>query len=209
MSVYDTSVMESVKRHFKKCDPILFAAIRNDEWQTLLRTHDHFTGLCRIVIGQQVSVKAAASIFLKFTTLFPRKKPTAKRVLALTDAELRSAGLSGSKVASIRDVALQIESKSIVFKNLEQKSDSEIIEMLVAARGIGPWSAEMFLIFYLGRTDIFSSGDYALRVAIQKLYNKRTLPTPEEATRIAHTWSPYRSYACRILWESLSNSTDS
>ncbi len=200
--------MENVTKHFKKCDPKLFAAIKSNEWQTLIRTHDHFMGLCRIVIGQQVSVKAAASIFLKFTALFPRKRPTAKRVLALTDADLRSSGLSRSKVASIRDVAERIENKSLILKNLEQKSDAEIIEMLVVARGIGAWSAEMFLIFYLGRTDIFSGGDYALRVAIQKLYHKRTLPTPEEATRIARKWSPYRSYACRILWESLSSNPD-
>jgi len=201
-------IMEHIKRHFKQCDPKLFAAIKNNEWQTLIRTHDHFTGLCRIVIGQQVSTKAAAAIFIKFTALFPRKRPTAKSVLALTDTELRSAGLSGSKAASIRDVALRIENKSLRLKNLEKKSDTEIIEMLVAARGIGKWSAEMFLIFYLGRPDIFSSGDYALRVAIQKLYNKRILPTPKEVTRIARKWSPYRSYACRILWESLSNNPD-
>lgn len=195
--------MEHIKKHFKKNDPILHRAIAGNDWQILTRTHDYFTGLCRIVIGQQVSTKAAASIFAKFTTLFPRKKPTAKATLKLADAVLRSAGLSTAKAAAIRDIATRIENKSLTFKNIDKKTDDEIIEMLVAARGIGPWSAEMFLIFYLGREDVFSAGDLGLRTAIMRLYKKRTLPTPEVCIKLALKWSPYRSYACRILWNSL------
>ena len=198
--------MKHIKNHFKKCDPVLFRAIEGDAWQTLQRPHDHFTGLCRIVIGQQVSTKAAASIFAKFTTLFPRRKPIAKRVLLLSDAALRASGLSASKAASIRDIAVRIENRSLIFNDLDAKTDEEIIEMLVAARGIGPWSAEMFLIFYLGREDVFSAGDLGLRTAIKELYKKRTLPSPEASRRLSKKWAPYRSYACRILWESLKNS---
>lgn len=197
--------MEHIRKHFKKNDPVLFGAIKGDTWHMLGRTTDHFTGLCRIVIGQQVSVKAAASIFAKFTTLFPKKKPTTKRVLALTDAELRSAGLSRSKVAAIRDIATRIENRSIQLKNIDERSDEEITNMLVQARGIGPWSAEMFLMFHLGREDIFSAGDLGLRIAIKNLYKMKALPTPEASIKRSKLWAPYRSYACLILWETIDN----
>jgi DNA-3-methyladenine glycosylase II len=197
--------MEHIKQHFKKKDPVLYKAMRDDNWQTLVQTRDHFSGLCRIVIGQQVSTKAAASIYAKFASLFPRKKPTVSGVLALNEAQLREAGLSRSKALSIRDIATRIHNKELTLKNLNTKSDQDVIAMLIEARGIGPWSAEMFLIFYLGREDVFSPGDYGLRMAIMKLYNKRSLPSPEAATKLAKKWAPYRSYACRILWESLDN----
>jgi 3-methyladenine DNA glycosylase/8-oxoguanine DNA glycosylase len=200
--------MEHVRKHFKKNDPVLYAAIKSDNWHTLTRTHDRFAGLCRIVVGQQVSTKAAASIYQKFAALFPRKKPTAKGVLKLSEEELRSAGLSRSKALSILDIAKRVESKELDLKNIGSKNNEEVIKMLIEARGIGPWSAEMFLIFYLGREDVFSPGDYGLRVAIMKLYKKRTLPTPEASKKHALKWAPYRSYACLILWESLDNTPD-
>jgi DNA-3-methyladenine glycosylase II len=197
--------MTKIRNHFKTVDPILFAAMNGDSWSTLKRNHDHFTGLCRIIVGQQVSTKAARAIFERYCGLFPRKQPTLKRVLALTDVELQSAGLSRSKALSIRDLAERAASKAVDLKKIDALEDDAIKEMLISVRGIGPWSAEMFLIFYLGREDVFSPGDYGLRVAIQKLYKKRRLPSQEEAARFARRWSPYRSYACRILWESLNN----
>ena len=197
--------MDHVRKHFKKVDPILHAAIAGKEWYTLTRTHDHFMGLCRIIIGQQVSTKAAQSIFNKFCELFPKKKPTAKAVLSLTDAQIRSAGLSTSKTNAVRDLALRVENKSLPLKKIPQMSNEEISIELVKVRGIGSWSAEMFLMFYLGREDVFSSGDLGLRTAIMKLYKKRSLPSPEAASKIAQIWSPYRSYACRILWDTLNN----
>ncbi len=197
--------MEHIRKHFKKADPVLYAAIAGEGWHALTRTHDHFAGLCRIVIGQQVSTKAAASIYEKFRTLFPRKKPTMQGVLALSEEALRSAGLSRSKALSIKDIATGIQNKEIILKGIENRSNEEVIAMLVQARGIGPWSAEMFLIFYLGREDVFSPGDYGLRMAIMKLYKKRNLPSPEASAKIAKAWAPYRSYACLILWETLNN----
>lgn len=197
--------MEHVIKHFKKVDPILHAAISGDEWHKLTRTHDHFMGLCRIIIGQQVSTKAAASIFNKFCELFPKKKPTAKAILSLTDAQIRSAGLSTSKTNAVRDLAARVENKTLPLKKIPQMSNEEISVELVKVKGIGPWSAEMFLMFYLGREDIFSPGDLGLRTAIMKLYKKRKLPSPEAATKLAACWTPYRSYACRILWDTLNN----
>jgi len=197
--------MNHVIRHFKKTDPILHAAINGTGWQTLTRTHDHFTGLCRIIVGQQVSTKAAQSIFNKFCALFPNNKPRAAAVLKLTDAKIRSAGLSTSKTAAVRDLARHVIEKKLHLRKFEQMSNDEIKEELTKVKGIGPWSAEMFLIFYLGREDVFSPGDLGLRTAIMKLYKKRKLPSPEAATKLAQCWAPYRSYACRILWDTLNN----
>ena len=179
--------------------------IRGDSWMILKRNYDHFTGLCRIITSQQVSTKAAAAIFERFCGLFPHKKPTAVKVLALSEQELRSAGLSSSKINSIRDLARHIAEKELDLKNIEKREDEEIRASLIKVKGIGPWSAEMFLIFYLGREDIFSPGDLGLRTAIMKLYRKKKLPSPEASAKMARRWSPYRSYACRILWESLNN----
>lgn len=197
--------MKKIVNHFKKIDPILHAAIVGTSWQQLSRAHDPFTGLCRIIIGQQVSTKAAQSIFTKFAALFPRKTPTAANVLSLSDALLRSAGLSQGKTNAIRDLALRVKEKTLDLKSIPTRHNDDVIAMLIQVKGIGPWSAEMFLIFYLGREDVFSPGDLGLRTAIMRLYKKKTMPSPEAAAKLAERWSPYRSYACRILWESLNN----
>jgi len=197
--------MDHVIAHFKKADPILYKAIRGTQWQSLVRHKDLFAGLCRIIVGQQVSTKAAASIYMKFASRFPRKHPTPKKVLAISEGDLRSAGLSRNKALSILDIAARIEAGTLNLKGIDALSNEEVIQMLLPARGIGPWSAEMFLIFYLGREDVFSPGDYGLRMAIMRLYNKRKLPSPEAAIKLAKKWAPYRSYACRILWETLDN----
>lgn len=197
--------MQKVKNHFKRTDPKLYGAINGTTWSTLRRSHDHFTGLCRIIIGQQVSTKAAQAIFDRFCTLFSNNHPTTRKVLRLTVVQLKQAGLSTSKAKSIQHLAELTLTNVVDLKKINTLNDETIQDMLIQVRGIGPWSAEMFLIFYLGREDIFSPGDYGLRVAIQKLYRKRRFPTPEEAAHFARRWSPYRSYACRILWESLKN----
>lgn len=197
--------MKKAVQHFKRVDPILASAIQKTTWVERKRSTDPFIGLCRIICGQQLSVKAAGSIFEKFSTLFPRQKPTPKALLEIDIPTLRSAGLSEVKCRSLHDLALHIETKKLPLKKFSSLSDEEISETLIRIRGIGPWSIEMFLMFYLNREDIFSPGDLGLRNAIKKLYNKRSVPTPEEAARIAEKWSPYRSYACRILWSSLDN----
>lgn len=199
--------MQRIIKHFRKVDPLLHGAMLGKDWTTLTRTHDYFTGLCYIIIGQQVSTKAAKSIFFTFCLLFPKNKPTVKKVLQLAEIQLRGAGLSAAKAGAIRDLAIRIENKSLSLTHLKNREDLAVSAELVKVKGIGPWSAEIFLIFYLGREDVFSPGDLGLRTAIMKLYNKRKLPSPEQAARFAKKWAPYRSYACRILWQSLNNTT--
>jgi DNA-3-methyladenine glycosylase II len=200
--------MHKAAAHFKKVDPILFSAIKSTKWQTLGRDSDLFAGLCRIVCGQQVSTKAAAAIYKRFESLFTKNTPTPKKVLTLSVEDLRTAGLSRSKALSVLDIAARVEAGEINLKGIDALPNEEVAQMLVAARGIGPWSAEMFLIFHLGREDVFSAGDYGLLVAIMRLYKKRKLPTREAAEKLSKKWAPYRSYACRILWESLDNTPE-
>jgi len=198
--------MQKIKNHFKKVDPLLYATIKGNSWHTLKRRKfTKFSGLCRIVAGQQLSTKAAHSIFTKFCTLFPNNKPTPERVLELTLEKLRACGLSNAKCSSIHCLALSTLNGSLPLQRFSKLSNEEVTEFLTQIRGIGPWSAEMFLMFTLGREDIFSSGDLGLRNAIKKLDNRKNLPSPEEATKRALKWSPYRTYACAILWNSLDN----
>ena len=198
--------MQKIKRHFKKADPALHALIKGNDWHlNPRRNYTKFTGLCRIVAGQQLSTKAAHSIFTKFSLLFPNGKPSPEETLSLTVAELRSCGLSNSKCRTIAALAEAATNGALPLMRFKRMADGEIAEHLLKIPGIGPWSVEMFLMFYLGREDIFSAGDLGLRTAIMKLDNLEALPTPEEATKRAERWSPYRTYACRILWQSLDN----
>lgn len=202
---YAQGMKLSIRKHFKDVDPKLAATIDASHDYSLLRTHDHFTGLCRIIIGQQVSTKAAQSIFERFTSLFPKKLPTPKGVLSRSETDLRAAGLSRAKALSICDLAQHIQDKRVVLKALDTLNDAEINEMLLPVRGIGPWSVEMFLLFYLEREDVFSPGDLGLRNAIMRIYGLEAVPTKDEMAAIAVRWQPYRSYACKILWHSLNN----
>ncbi len=197
-----------VVKHFKTVDPLLAAAIKPGFAYTLKRSHDHFTGLCRIIIGQQVSTKAAQSIFAKFTARFRDGIPTPRKLARLSDETLRAAGLSGSKVRSIRDLADHIARKQVDLRAIDVLDNEQIAEMLLPVKGIGPWSVEMFLLFYLGREDVFSPGDLGLRNAIMRIYNLDEVPTKEAMAALSERWKPYRSYACRILWESLNSNPD-
>lgn len=195
--------MQHIIRHFKAVDPILHGAITGDDWMRLKRRPQRFPALCRIIIGQQVSTKAAAAIYTRFCALFPRKHPTTGGVLVMPEETLRSAGLSTTKCASICDLAAHIEKKRLPLQKLHHYTDEELIAALTQIRGIGRWSAEMFMIFTLGREDIFSPGDLGLRNALHMLYGLPDVPTSQEAEAMAQIWTPYRSYACRILWDSL------
>lgn len=198
--------MPKIEKYFKQVDPQLHKLIVGNDWHlNPRRNYSKFAGLCRIVAGQQLSVKAAHSIYTKFSNLFPNGKPTPEYTLGLTNAELRSCGLSQSKCRSIRALAEACVKGELPLLRFKRMSDAEIAEYLLKIPGIGPWSVEMFLMFYLGREDIFSAGDLGLRTAIMRLDKLKELPTPEEAAKRAERWSPYRTYACRILWQSLDN----
>lgn len=163
----------------------------------------YFSDLCEAIINQQLSDKVATVIFARYKKLFLGEKVTPKSVLKISDEKIRAIGLSYSKISFIKDLAQKIQIGELKLENLAGLDNEKVIAELVKVKGIGPWTAEMFLMFSLGREDIFSHGDLGLRRAIQKLYALKKEPTEKQTERISKKWSPYRTYACMILWSSL------
>lgn len=187
--------------HLCKVDPVMEQLI-SEHGPGLVRTLPHgFASMVRIIVGQQLSTKAAASIYerLKEET---EGKITPAVLGRLSDTRLRSAGLSRAKVNSVRDLAAKVSSREVSFRKIERMTDAEVTEHLTQVKGIGPWSAQMYLMFVLGRPDIFAEGDLGIQTAIQRLYGKRQL---RRLGKFCVKWKPYRTVACWYLWRSLSN----
>lgn len=196
---------KGIIEYFKKSDPLLFKAYMELSDQELMTIHlptDHFSALCREVIGQQLSSQVARVIYERFKNLFPKKTITPKRILNLTHAALRATGMSNAKVKSLKDLSEKIETQEISLEKIEKMDNESVIEELIKVKGIGPWTAEMFLIFSLNREDVFSFGDLGLKNAIKNIYGLENA-TQENIEGIVSKWTPYKSYACRILWRSL------
>ncbi|MFN8113832.1 MAG: DNA-3-methyladenine glycosylase [Solirubrobacterales bacterium] len=164
------------------------------------RMEDRFLALLRIIVGQQVSTAAAETVWGRVLEAFDGL-PTPENVSAPEGEQLlRDAGLSGRKASYAAGIAQSVAAGELRLDELDEMEDAEVIETLVALRGIGPWSAEMFLLFDLGRPDVFSGGDLGLREGIRIALELEEAPTPEEAVAIAERWSPHRSLACLYLW---------
>lgn len=187
--------------YFERADPILFAILEKADFQHYQRKSDYFCNLCDQIISQQLSIKAGNTIFSSFKNLFPFSLPTSKFTLKLSDQAIRDAGISFKKISYLKDLAGKIETGELDLEKLNDLSDEEIIVKLTKVKGIGVWTAEMFLMSALGREDIFSYGDLGIRKAMQKLYKLDKEPTKDQALKISQSWSPYRTYACRILWK--------
>lgn len=165
---------------------------------------DLFIEVVSTIVGQQLSVKAAETIWSRFEKLFENAQITPKSVLEVSDEEIRAAGISFSKIKYIKGFAQMVLNEEIVLSDLRNLSDEEVIAVLTKAKGIGKWTAEMLLMFALAREDVFSLGDLGLRTAVSQLYkvDRDDLAAIEN---IANTWKPYRTYAARLLWKSLDN----
>jgi DNA-3-methyladenine glycosylase II len=168
-----------------------------------VRPDDAFGALVRAVVGQQLSTKAARTIYGRLLDLFDGRVPGPKDLLSASEAELRGVGLSGRKVEYMRDLAMHVERGELELERLTELGDDEVIAEIVAVRGFGEWSAEMFLMFHLERPDVVSGGDLGIRRAIQLAYGLDELPSPAEVVERAEAWRPHRSLACLYLWESL------
>jgi DNA-3-methyladenine glycosylase II len=166
---------------------------------------DPYEALARAIVGQQLSTKAAASIWSKLVDLFGGRTPSPEQLLRKRPTTLRKAGLSNAKVGFLRDLAVHVKDGELDLARLADLSDEDIVTELVAVKGIGLWTAEMFLIFHLGRPDVVSVGDLGIRRAVQIEYGLDELPGPEEMERISDKWRPHRTLACLYLWRSLDN----
>jgi DNA-3-methyladenine glycosylase II len=194
------------RKHLMKADPTLKLIIKRVGPCALhaVAPREPFEALCMAIASQQLSIKAADTIFGRFCDLFPKRKPTPDRVMTLTDDQIRAVGFSRPKVAFIKDLAARVLDGRLDLKGLKKHPDDEVMRQLVAVKGIGRWTAEIFLMFRLGRPDILPADDLGLMNAVHRAYRLRKRPDPKKLRKMSELWSPHRSVAAWYLWQSLS-----
>jgi DNA-3-methyladenine glycosylase II len=205
----------SAKLHFKKADPVLYRAAKLHKIADIRRSSDVFGDLVHAIVNQQLSGKAAETIYGRLETLVvgkgkgKRGKEWGKRrqsaitptaIARLSASSMRKCGMSEAKVKSIKGLAKSVIHKEIDLVEIHKHADKKVMELLTSIKGIGPWTAEMILMFSLGRQDIFSKGDLGLRKGIMHLYGLKKLPSDRFMDKLAKAWSPYRTYAARVIW---------
>src|SRR5579864_6279720 len=188
--------------HLKKSDPVLRAIIDRVGPCRMEFGPAEFSSLAEAIVYQQLNGKAAVTIFKRFATL-AGEPLTPEGILKLSDDQLRGVGLSKQKSAYLKDLAAKTASGVLDFSRLQKLSDEEVIKHLTQVKGIGVWTAHMFLMFSLRRPNVLPTGDYGVQVAVKKHYKKRKLPNPKDMEKIARAWAPYRSVACWYMWRSL------
>ena len=199
--------MKLATDHLSKADPILAAIIKQVGPCQLTLREPTFETLARSITFQQLSGKAAGTIFGRLQKAVGRRF-TATGFLKLNEEQLRACGLSRQKIVAVTDLAEHVSSKRISFKKLPDLSDDEIIELLSKVRGVGVWTVQMFLMFALERPNILPTGDLGIRNAIRKAYGLTEVPTPLEIARFAERWHPYCTFACWYLWRSLDGAAE-
>jgi DNA-3-methyladenine glycosylase II len=196
------------RRALMRRDPVLAAIIRKKGpcgLGAVRDKFDHFAMLVRAIVFQQLSTKAATTIHNRLMAHMPDGKPTAGALAAVTDEQLRGAGISRQKALYLRDLCDKVLAGAVPLEGVEAMSDEEVIVALTQVKGIGRWTAEMFLIFRLQRPDVLPLNDLGIVNAIQRAYRMRKKPTPDRMRKLGELWRPYRSVACWYLWRSLDN----
>ena len=189
--------------HLRHADPVMGDLMTRSGPCTLEPGNtDAFLTLCQSIVSQQLSSRAADTIIGRLEALFGSGLPTPQGILALPDETLRGLGLSRQKQASLKDLSMKTLDGSLQLGELAALSDEEVTRQLTQVRGIGVWTAEMFLIFFLGRLDVFPVGDLGIRKAIQRLYGYKKMPAVVTMHRHARKWAPYRTIASWYLWHS-------
>jgi DNA-3-methyladenine glycosylase II len=194
--------MRTAVNHLKKSDPILASIIERVGSCRMQFGEPQFHSLAETIVYQQLNGKAAVTIFNRFATL-AGERLTPAGILKLTNEQMRATGLSQQKSSYMRDLAEKTHSGALDFARLPDLSDDEVIQHLTQVKGIGVWTAHMFLMFSLRRPNVLPTGDYGVQMAMKKFYKKRKLPKPKDMEKIAKAWAPYRSVACWYLWRSL------
>jgi DNA-3-methyladenine glycosylase II len=195
--------MRKAIQHLKKSDPVMRAIIERVGPYKIEHRDPNFETLVRSIVYQQLSGKVAFVILGRLIALMPDGNITPEAILKLTPARMRKAGLSKQKTVYIRDLARKTLKGHLKFETLDAMPDQEVIEHLTQVKGIGVWTAHMFLIFALRRPDILATGDLGVRVAIRKAYELEELPHPKQVEELAVAWRPYSSVAVWYLWRSL------
>jgi DNA-3-methyladenine glycosylase II len=198
---------QRARRALLRRDPVLAALIRRHGPCGLAAAQraDHFSALVRAIVGQQLSTKAASTIYGRTVALMPGGVPTVEGFARTGDDALRAAGMSRQKIAYLRDLCEKISTRAVDLHALDVLQDEDVINALVQVKGIGRWSAEMFLIFRLHRPDVLPVGDLGIVTAVQRAYRLRTRPKPERLLKMGEAWRPYRSVASWYFWRSLDN----
>ena len=188
---------------FLKKDPKFAKIIMQVGDYNVKITKNRYQSLVESIISQQLSGSAANSIIKKFRKLYKSKFPKPRDVIKTSDSKLRTTGLSKMKIVYIKELSKKIESKELNMRKISTQDDEQVIEVLTDVKGIGRWTAEMFLIFSLGRLDILPVGDLGLKKGIQSMYSLKELPEKEQIEQLAESWKPYRTVATWYLWKSL------
>jgi DNA-3-methyladenine glycosylase II len=194
--------MRKALLHLKKSDPVLGAIIKSVGAYKMNYDDPAFASLAEAIVYQQLHGKAAATIFKRLTDLTSLPL-TPQGILKLSEEQMRGAGLSKQKLSYLRDLAAKAHSGEVDFASLPDLPDDEVIKKLTKIKGIGVWTAHMFLMFSLRRPNVLPTGDLGIQMAIRKHYRKRKMPKPAQMEKIAKCWEPYRSVACWYLWRSL------
>lgn len=197
------AILVMARRHLSRRDPRLGDLIAAIGPCTLRYEPDRFAALVRSIVSQQISTKAAAAIHARLQEAVGAGGVSAARILELSDEQLRGAGLSINKMLALRDLATKVHQQEVLLAQIHDLEDEEVIRHLVPVRGIGRWTAEMFLIFSLGRLDILPVDDLGLRMAAKRIYGLRKVPEKARLTKLAEPWRPFRSVATWYLWRSL------
>lgn len=197
-----SNIAADVLKHLAVADARLAAIIKSVGAYEIKMRRDPFQSLVEAIIYQQLAGSAADAIYSRFVKIYNRS-PRPSQLLATRDAKLRAAGLSGRKIQYLKDLALRVSDGRLRLSRLPRLPDEEVIEQLVQVKGIGRWTAEMFLIFCLGRQNVLPVADLGLRKAMQKTYSLDELPSPKNMCNIAQPWRPYCSVATWYMWKSL------
>jgi len=207
---YDRGPMDA-EAHLRTADPVLGAIVEElgpDDPANARggRPDDHYGALVRAIVGQQLSTKAARTIYGRLTERFGGRTPTPQQILDDDPEELRAAaGLSRAKAGYLRSLAEHVIAGELELERLDELPDEQVTAELVAVKGLGVWTAHMFLMLHLQRPDVLPVGDLGIRRAVERAYGLPDLPDPAQLTEIAEPWRPHRTLACRYLWRSLDN----
>ena len=195
-----------ILEHFDERDTLMAGVIRRLGPFELRRNRNYFQVLCKAIIGQQISIKAAESITHRFQGLFPGARPTPEKLKGISEKRLREVGLSGQKVKYMKDLSAKFIDGIVRPHRMAYQGNEEIIQQLISIYGVGRWTAEMFLIFSLNRLDVLPLGDLGLRVGVQKIYNMKALPSPDKVSKLGKKWQPFETIGTWYTWRSIDES---